>query len=98
MENLKSLIMSTNSRMFMVKFVKANGEIRTMFAKTGIKKFLSKKPSKRKPSKLNENTIRVFDMEKKEYRAFNISNILEFSCGNKKFVSELKDEVLNNGN
>lgn len=96
MENLKSLIMSTNSRMFMVKFVKANGEIRTMFAKTGIKKFLSKKPNKRKPSKLNENTIRVFDCEKKEYRSFNISNILEFSCGNKKFVSEMSNLEVNN--
>lgn len=91
MENLKSLIMSTNSRMFMVKFVKANGEVRTMFAKIGIKRFKSKKPNKRKVSESNDNLIRVFDMELKQYRAFNLSSVLEFSCNNKQFkLGEVK--------
>lgn len=96
--DLKSVILSTHARLFKVVFKKSDGTIRTLYGKIGVERFKSKKPNKRKPSKLNENTIRVFDCEKKEYRSFNISNILEFSCGNKKFVSELNNEVMINGN
>lgn len=93
---LKSAILSTHARLFKVVFKKSDGTIRTMYAKTQVKRFKSKKPNKRKVSKSNENTIRVFDCEKKEYRSFNISNILEFSCGNKKFVSEMSNLEVSN--
>lgn len=85
---LKSTILSTHARLFKVVFKKSDGTIRTLYGKVGVERFKSKKPNKRKVSKSNENIIRVFDVEKKEYRAFNLSSVLEFSCGNKQFKLE----------
>lgn len=88
---LKSTILSTHARLFKVVFKKSDGTIRTMYAKTGVKRFKSKKPNKRKISERSDNLIRVFDMELKQYRAFNLSSVLEFECGNKKFkLGEVK--------
>lgn len=88
---LKSAILSTHARLFKVVFKKSDGTIRTMYAKTDVKRFKSKKPNKRKVSKSNDNLIRVFDVEKKEYRAFNLSSVIEFSCGSKQFkLGEVK--------
>ena len=42
-EQLRKEINKTNASLFRVSFVKANGESRTMYAKVGIKRFLSKK-------------------------------------------------------
>lgn len=58
---LKSTILATHARLFKVVFQKSDGTIRTMYAKTDVKRFKSKKPNKRKVSKQNENLIRVFD-------------------------------------
>ena len=41
-EQLRNEINKTNASLFRVSFVKANGENRTMFCKTGIKRYLSK--------------------------------------------------------
>ena len=49
-EQLRNEINKTNASLFRVSFVKANGEHRTMYAKVGIKRHLSKKPNKRKVS------------------------------------------------
>ena len=82
---LKSAILSTHARLFKVVFKKSDGTIRTMYAKTQVKRFKSKKPNKRKISKSNDNLIRVFDMELKQYRSFNLSSVIEFECGHKQF-------------
>ena len=42
-EQLRKEINKTNASLFRVSFVKANGEHRTMYAKVGIKRHLSKK-------------------------------------------------------
>jgi hypothetical protein len=81
--NIVELVAKTNSRMFTVVFRKANGEIRTMLCKTGIKKHLSKKPNKRSYKK-SSNTINVFDMEAKQYRSFKPESVISFKCGNVK--------------
>jgi hypothetical protein len=49
-ELLRKEINKTNASLFRVSFVKANGEHRTMYAKIGIKRFLSKKPNKKRKS------------------------------------------------
>ena len=46
-EQLRKEINKTNASLFRVSFVKANGEHRTMYCKTQIKRFLSKKPNKK---------------------------------------------------
>ena len=81
-ERLRSAIASTHSRMFVVCFIKQDGTERTMYAKTGIKRHLSKKPNKRKVSNVNNDIMRVFDCESKSYKSFKLSSVIEFSCRN----------------
>lgn len=80
-EQLRSTIASTNSRMFVVRFTKQDGTERTMYAKTGIKRHLSKRPDKRVLQNTNPNIVRVFDMESKSYKSFKLESVTEFKCG-----------------
>ena len=80
-EQLRSTIASTHSRMFVVRFTKQDGTERTMYAKTGIKRHLSKNPNKRKVSNTNPNIVRVFDMESKSYKSFKLDSVFEFRSG-----------------
>ena len=80
-EQLRSTIASTNSRMFVVSFIKQDGTTRTMYAKTGVKRCLSKNPNKRKVSNTNPNIVRVYDCESKSYKSFKLSSVIEFRCG-----------------
>ena len=79
-EQLRKEINKTNASLFRVSFVKANGEHRTMYAKIGIKRFLSKRPDKRVLKNTNPNIVRVFDMESKSYKSFRLSSVTEFRC------------------
>ena len=81
-EQLRSTIASTHSRMFVVRFTKQDGSTRVMYAKTGIKRHLIKKPNKRKVSNVNNDIMRVFDCESKSYKSFKLSSVIEFSCRN----------------
>lgn len=85
---LKSTILATHARLFKVVFQKSDGTIRTMYAKVGVERFKSKKPNKRKVGEYSDNLMRVFDMEIKQYRSFNLSSVIEFSCNNKHFKLE----------
>ena len=80
-EQLRSTIASTNSRMFVVRFIKQDGTERTMYAKTGVKRHLSKNPNKRKVSNTNPNIVRVYDCESKSYKSFKLETVREFRCG-----------------
>ena len=82
-EQLRNEINKTNASLFRVSFVKANGEHRTMYAKIGIKRFLSKRPNKRVLQNTNPNIVRVFDMESKSYKSFKLSSVTEFVGNNK---------------
>ena len=81
-EQLRKEINKTNASLFRVSFVKANGEHRTMYCKTQIKRYLSKRPDKRVLKNTNPNIVRVFDMESKSYRSFKLSSVFEFRSGN----------------
>lgn len=80
-ETLKKAIKKTNSTLFTVRFIKADGTERTMYCKTGVKRFLSKKTNK-KVVKSNDNLVRVFDAESKSYKSFKLDSVLEFKCKN----------------
>ena len=82
-EQLRNEINKTNASLFRVSFVKANGESRTMCAKVGIKRFLSKKPNKKVVKNTNQDIVRVFDMESKSYKSFKLSSVTEFVGNNK---------------
>ena len=80
-EQLRSTIASTHSRMFVVRFTKQDGTERTMYAKTGVKRHLSRNPNKRKVTNANPNIIRVYDCESKSYKSFKLESVTEFKCG-----------------
>ena len=80
-EQLRSTINSTHSRMFVVRFTKQDGTERVMYAKTGVKRYLSKKSNKRKVSNINPNIVRVYDCESKAYKSFKLDTVTEFKCG-----------------
>ena len=90
-EQLRKEINKTNASLFRVSFVKANGEHRTMFCKTKIKRFLSKRPNKRVLQNTNPNIVRVFDMESKSYKSFKLDSVFEFRSG--KVVLKSNNEV-----
>ena len=82
-EQLLKEINKTNASLFRVSFVKANGEHRTMYAKVGIKRYLSKRPDKKLVKNVNQDIVRVFDMESKSYKSFKLSSVTEFVGNNK---------------
>ena len=90
-ELLRKEINKTNASLFRVSFVKANGEQRTMYAKVGIKRHLSKKPNKKVVKNVNQDIVRVFDMESKSYKSFKLSSVFEFRSG--KVVLKSNNEV-----
>ena len=81
-EQLRNEINKTNASLFRVSFVKANGENRTMYAKIGIKRYLSKRPNKKVVKNVNQDIVRVFDCQSKSYKSFKLSSVTEFSCRN----------------
>ena len=82
-EQLRNEINKTNASLFRVSFVKANGENRTMYAKIGIKRFLSKRPDKRVLQNTNQDIVRVYDCQSKSYKSFKLSSVTEFVGNNK---------------
>ena len=82
-EQLRKEINKTNASLFRVSFVKANGENRTMFCKTRIKRYLSKKPNKRIVKNANQDIVRVFDCQSRSYKSFKLSSVTEFVGNNK---------------
>ena len=82
-EQLRNEINKTNASLFRVSFVKANGEHRTMYAKVGIKRYLSKRPDKKVIKNVNQDIVRVFDCQSKSYKSFKLSSVTEFVGNNK---------------
>ena len=90
-EQLRKEINKTNASLFRVSFVKANGEHRTMYAKIGIKRFLSKRPNKKVVKNANQDIVRVFYCQSKSYKSFKLSSVFEFRSG--KVVLKSNNEV-----
>ena len=82
-ELLRKEINKTNASLFRVSFVKANGENRTMYCKTQIKRYLSKRTNKRIVKNVNQDIVRVFDCQSKSYKSFKLSSVTEFVGNNK---------------
>ena len=82
-EQLRNEISKTNASLFRVSFVKADGENRTMYCKTQIKRYLSKRPNKKVVKNVNQDIVRVFDCQSKSYKSFKLSSVFEFVGNNK---------------
>lgn len=62
-------------KIFSAKFLKKNGEIRTIKARLGVKKALKGGELTYNPSE--HNNLIVFDLEKQAYRTIKFDNLLE---------------------
>lgn len=72
-ENLKKHIESLHGKIFTATFIKKDGSVRVINARTGVKKHLHGGVSKNN----NPNHIIVFDMSNKGYRTIDLENVIE---------------------
>lgn len=77
---LTEALLKAHNKTFTVVFTKSDNTERTMLAKKGLKRFLSKKPNKRSVT-LNSDIVRVYDMESKSYKSFKLSTVKEVRFG-----------------
>jgi hypothetical protein len=80
--NLKEL---RNGRIFNVTFTKADGSLRRMNARLGVKKYTNGKGLKY--NTLDAGNLIVFSMNDKGYRTVKIKNILEIKCNGKVYTT-----------
>ena len=71
-----NLIKNTRGKFFSCRFIKANGEIRNMLARTGVKYSRLTKQSYNGSWKSERGYISVFDVIKKEYRTVNLNTLI----------------------
>ena len=76
---LRMLQLINSGKIFWVEFLKKDGTIRTMRARTKVKSYLQGGKLKYNPA--NYNLISVFDMDKREYRSFTLHKVIELHAG-----------------
>jgi hypothetical protein len=83
MENLDSIIESSNGKIVSVTFIKADGTLRVMTCRLGVTKHLKGGESTLDGSKY----LTVFDMAKKGYRAINRDTIQSVRLSGEEFMA-----------
>lgn len=88
---LKKAIQETNGKVFGISFIKADGSLRRMTARTGVKKDLKgTKPEatkKRKATLDKEGMIGVYEIgNKNQYRTINLNTVKSFKFQKKKIL------------
>lgn len=76
--NAKAMIEKTGGKFFTVQFVKANGEMRKMLARIGVKKGLV---GAGRSKELAGHLVCVWDVQAKGYRTINTNSVVSFKCG-----------------
>lgn len=74
--NIKDLIKSTKGKFFVITFIKANGDLRRMTARTGVKKGLSGVGKGWE----KDNVIDVYDVVN-GYRSIRTDRVISLQCG-----------------
>lgn len=82
--NAKDLIASTKGRIFSVTFRKADGTIRKMVARTGVKRYL--KGGENKALASNPALVVVYDVQAKGYRMVNTDTVISMKANKKEYV------------
>lgn len=78
---VEPLLRSTNGKIFSVKFVKVDGNVRSMLCRFGVKSYLHGGKSTTGPEYLN-----VFDMQFQQYRKISPVRVIEFTFGGVNYV------------
>ena len=77
MQKYYRAIQSTKGRFFSVTFTKKDGSIRKMICRTGVKIGVNGNGSK-----TTWTNVKVYDIQKRAFRSFNLDSLQEFKCGN----------------
>ena len=72
-ELIKSLLKTTNGRFFGVTFVKQDGTLRNMNARTGVSSHIKGTGASRAGT--NDKYLTVFDAQKRAYRTINLETV-----------------------
>ena len=75
-QELVKMVKSSRGRWFSCEFIKADGKVRKMVARTGVKKHLKGVGKTRK-----ENLVTVYEPKVKGYRTINLETLQNFKCG-----------------
>jgi len=79
---LRKMIEGSEGKFFSVVFKKANGDLREMNCRTGVKKHLRGGDS---TTAHKDNLVTVWDTEKKAYRCINLDTVTKVSLEGKVF-------------
>ena len=83
-ESVYGKIMSTNGKIFSVTLIKKDGTFRNMTARLGKRlghELVNEEVFEKTSNTLRENLmIRVFDMQKMDYRTINCKTVIKFKC------------------
>lgn len=74
--NISEIIRKTKGKFFRVTFVKADGSIRNMVCRLGVKIGVN---GNGKP--YDDFQVRVFDIQKHAWRSFKLDRLIEIKCG-----------------
>jgi len=85
---VKALINGAGSRFFRVSFIKSDGSLRVMQARTGVKKYLKGDNANRVPNTPKANQVVVYDVKAKGYRIVTTDKVVSFKCGNTVWESQ----------
>jgi len=77
-EALYDAILSTNGKIFTVKFIKKDGNLRTMNCRLEVKSYL--RGGKATVRNDGNPYVIVFDMQSKDYRCINLDTTLTFKA------------------
>ena len=77
-KHVKTLILSTNGKIFSARILKKDGTSRWMNCRLGVTKYLKGGVSKN----TNENHLVVYDLQNKGYRTINCESVIDLKiCG-----------------
>tara|TARA_R100001463_G_scaffold66571_1_gene120171 strand:- start:112 stop:387 length:276 start_codon:yes stop_codon:yes gene_type:complete len=85
-EKVYNAIKSANGLIFSIEFVKADNTKRKMVCRSGVKKHLNPNGKRIKTSHpLEIGKMRVFDLEKNQYRFINLDNAFRITINGKSY-------------
>jgi len=94
---MRQMLLATNGRIFRVRFVKrSTGKVRNMSARSGVRKGLKDPDGPLDPKlvqqDIDNDLLRVWDVEKNGYRCIALESIEYIKCGEIEWRRDEEDE------
>lgn len=81
-QDIRDTIVATKGKFFSISFIKSDGRVRHMTARTGVTKHLTGIFGRRDANQSRDDVITVWDSVEKGYRSIRLDRVLQFRCGN----------------